>query len=243
MAPKAKKPKTDEGEGLKSSIPLISLNIYAISLDEARTTILKYMIAQNRPYNSTDVFQNLHQAIGKTLVGKVLDKLVEDKEITGKVFGKTTIYFANQNTGELPSAEQSREMDLKIASLKEEAAALKNENSANEKILAQLLNSEKTVDLKRKLDVLNTENDALDARLEGLRNGTRKLTVEDKERADKKLNDAYKEWRVRKKMFKEAWCMITESLPPKKTKELMETIGVETDEAVGVSYEDFLKTV
>ncbi|KAI9334959.1 Tat binding protein 1-interacting protein-domain-containing protein [Obelidium mucronatum] len=95
--------------------------------DEARATILKYIITQNRPYNSTDVYNNLHSSIGKTLVGKILEKLAKDKEITAKAFGKTTIYFPNQNADDIPSAEETREIDVKIASLKEEASVLKAE--------------------------------------------------------------------------------------------------------------------
>ncbi|KAJ3068885.1 hypothetical protein HDU99_003079, partial [Rhizoclosmatium hyalinum] len=167
----------------------------------------KYMIAQNRPYNSTDVFTNLHSKIGKTLVGKILDKLVEEKEITGKAFGKTMVYFANQDASDVPSTEEMREMDLQIASLKEEAATLK------------------------------AENEKLEERLQALRSGTRKLTVEDKNRADKKLDANRKEWRVRRKYFKDAWNMMNESMTRQQANDILEEIGIETDEMVGVDFD------
>ncbi|KAJ3293367.1 PSMC3 interacting protein [Rhizoclosmatium sp. JEL0117] len=197
----------------------------------------KYMIAQNRPYNSTDVFTNLHSKIGKTLVGKILDKLVEEKEITGKAFGKTMVYFANQDASDVPSTEEMREMDLQIASLKEEAAALKAENSAKEKALTSLLNTAKTADLQAQLDQLDAENEKLEERLQALRSGTRKLTVEDKNRADKKLDANRKEWRVRRKYFKDAWNMMNESMTRQQANDILEEIGIETDEMVGVDFD------
>ncbi|ORY46962.1 TBPIP-domain-containing protein, partial [Rhizoclosmatium globosum] len=200
---------------------------------DARETILKYMIAQNRPYNSTDVFTNLHSKIGKTLVGKILDKLVEEKEITGKAFGKTMVYFANQDASDVPSTEEMREMDLQIASLKEEAATLKAENSAKEKALTSLLNTAKTADLQAQLDQLNAEVRTTPS----LRSGTRKLTVEDKNRADKKLDANRKEWRVRRKYFKDAWNMMNESMTRQQANDILEEIGIETDEMVGVDFD------
>ena len=77
------------------------------------------------------------------------------------------------------------------------------------------------------------KNATLSVRLEELRSGTRKMTVEDKIRVEKDLEANRKQWRVRKKMFKEAWDIITESATGN-LKELMESIGIDTDEAVGV---------
>ncbi|KAJ3064238.1 PSMC3 interacting protein [Podochytrium sp. JEL0797] len=210
--PPAKKQKTDE--------------------DEARDTILKYINTQNRPYNSTDVFQNLHQKIGKTLVTRILEKLAEEKEITGKAFGKTNIYFANQNESDIPSPEEVREMDVKIAALKEDATTLKSENSTLEKQLNALLSSVKTSEISKKLESLNQENGALESRLAPLRNGTKKLTVEDKRAADVQLDAARKHWQTRKKWFNTAWGAFTESMNKKQIKDLMEDIGIETDESV-----------
>ncbi|KAJ3348440.1 40s ribosomal protein L44e [Entophlyctis luteolus] len=205
--------------------------------EDAHETILRYVQAQNRPYNSVDVFTNLHQKFGRTLVNKTLEKLAEEKLITAKAFGKTVVYFANQDEADVPSPEESREMDVKIAALKEELSALKAQNASNEKILASLLNSETTSALQITLDRVSQENDTLDTRLQGLRNGTRRLTVEDKQRVDAKLDANRKEWRVRRKWFNDAWSAMTENIPKKKAKEVLEEIGIETDEDAGISFD------
>lgn len=66
------------------------------SMNEEMAIILKYLNNQNRPYNTNDISNNLHNAVGKTSVQKHLNALVEKNLITGKTFGKQTIYFANQ---------------------------------------------------------------------------------------------------------------------------------------------------
>ncbi|KAJ3110627.1 hypothetical protein HK100_002968 [Physocladia obscura] len=157
--------------------------------------------------------------------------------ITAKPFGKTVIYFANQEEIDVPNPEEMREMDVQIVAFKEELGVLKSENSANEKVLATLLHSEPTGALQIKFDKLNQEKDQLESRLTGIRNGTRKLTSEDKKRADGKLETYRKEWQLRKKIFKEAWETVSENMAKKKAKEVLEEIGIETDEDVGVSFD------
>jgi hypothetical protein len=46
------------------------------------------------------------------------------------------------------------------------------------------------------------------------------MSVEDKERVEKLLEANRKQWRIRKRLFKEAWDTVTESMPGK-PKELM----------------------
>ncbi|KAI8833637.1 Tat binding protein 1-interacting protein-domain-containing protein [Chytriomyces cf. hyalinus JEL632] len=205
--------------------------------DEASAAILKYLIGQNRPYSPLDVFTNLLQKYGKTQVGKVLTQLAEDKQITAKTFGKSVIYFPNQDASDTPSPEETREMDIKIAGLRDELAILKTEVSSKEKALSTLTNSKRTPDLVESLETLAQENEKLESRLAGLRNGTRKLTIADKQKADAELEVYRKHWRLRKKMFKDAWSTISENMPVKKAKETLEEIGIENDEDVGVSFE------
>ncbi|KAJ3257958.1 PSMC3 interacting protein [Chytriomyces hyalinus] len=217
--------------------------------DEASAAILKYLIAQNRPYSPLDVFTNLLQKYGKTQVGKVLTQLAEDKQITAKTFGKSVIYFPNQDASDTPSPEETREMDIKIAGLRDELAILKSEVSSKEKafdddrlrtvqtVLSALTNSKTTPDLVEALETLAQENEKLESRLTGLRNGTRKLTIADKQKADAELEVYRKHWRQRKKMFKDAWSTISENMSVKKAKETLEELGIENDEDVGVSFE------
>lgn len=68
----------------------------SISSSEEISIILKYLTNQNRPYSATDIFNNLHEKIGKTALQKHLNTLVEQDLITCKAYGKQSIYFAKQ---------------------------------------------------------------------------------------------------------------------------------------------------
>ena len=88
---------------------LINIFLYQIKsfhvLGEA--AVVNYLKTQNRPYSaskiktkkrtfllilSVDIFNNLHGAVGKTALTKVLTSLVERGEIAGKAYGKQFVY-------------------------------------------------------------------------------------------------------------------------------------------------------
>ena len=64
--------------------------------DAAAAAVLQYLVQQNRPYSAQDVFMNLHKEHSKAVVQKVIDQLVETKELREKVNGKQKCYVANQ---------------------------------------------------------------------------------------------------------------------------------------------------
>ncbi|KAJ1559449.1 hypothetical protein HK405_010594 [Cladochytrium tenue] len=71
----------------------------------------------------------------------------------------------------------------------------------------------------------------LEERLNGLRGGVQ-VSAADQERVDRLYQRNMKEWRSRKKLFRNIWDTIAENVD--KPKELMESLGIETDEMVGV---------
>ena len=64
--------------------------------DAAAAAVLQYLVQQNRPYSAQDVFMNLHKEHSKAVVQKVIDQLVETKELREKLNGKQKCYVANQ---------------------------------------------------------------------------------------------------------------------------------------------------
>ena len=64
--------------------------------DAAAAAVLQYLVQQNRPYSAQDVFMNLHKEHSKAVLQKVIDQLVETKELREKVNGKQKCYVANQ---------------------------------------------------------------------------------------------------------------------------------------------------
>ncbi|KAJ3101212.1 hypothetical protein HDU97_001563 [Phlyctochytrium planicorne] len=165
----------------------------------------RYLKEKNRPYSANDIFQNLKGEYPKTLVTKVLTNLVEEGRIHGKANGKQWVYCPKQEQGDLLSAEDLGKVEE---------------------------------DLKRvtaELEVLRGEIASTMSRLAQLRQGEVVISEAERKRISKEYNMYRGLWKQRKKLFKDAWNMITENLPGK-PQELMETLGIETDEMVGVDF-------
>jgi 26S proteasome regulatory subunit (ATPase 3-interacting protein) len=79
----------------------------------------------NRPYSTINVFDNLHGAVKKASLQRVLDKLGADGEINEKSCGKSKVYWALQDQhGEITSAM--------LTSLRAEVLALEAQASEAE---------------------------------------------------------------------------------------------------------------
>ena len=76
---------------------------------DCANAVLKYLVAQNRPYSATDVMQNLHKEFGKTAIQKALDELAVQGRILEKVYGKQKVYCALQQ-GSASREEMAREL-------------------------------------------------------------------------------------------------------------------------------------
>lgn len=59
--------------------------------------VLDYLGKANRPYNSNDIVQNLHNELTKPLVQKALDQLVSKGKIREKIYNKQKIYVIVQD--------------------------------------------------------------------------------------------------------------------------------------------------
>jgi 26S proteasome regulatory subunit (ATPase 3-interacting protein) len=63
--------------------------------DNPHELILSYLMAQNRPYSSTEISANLHNKVTKTKADKFLKEMHEKNEIGGKI-GKQSVFWALQ---------------------------------------------------------------------------------------------------------------------------------------------------
>ncbi|TPX68521.1 hypothetical protein SpCBS45565_g03035 [Spizellomyces sp. 'palustris'] len=203
--------------------------------EEANDVVHKYLKKQNRPYSAVDVFNNLGGQVGKSNVLKALTALAEEKQIHAKPNGKQWVYVAKQDDLQAPSKEDLDAMDSKIAKLKDDVAALKEETREAQAVLNGLTNSLTNEQIEQRLRELEEENSKLEERLSSLRSGStrQQLSAEDRKRIDKNLEAMQKEWRKRKRMFNDMWAAVTENIQGSLA-EFRETVGVETDEAAGV---------
>lgn len=80
--------------------------------------VLDYMTKQNRPYSLINIFDNLHAAVKKPLLEKVLDDLCEENKLRVKDFNKNKIYMLDQSQFKITTQEME-ELTKKMAELRD----------------------------------------------------------------------------------------------------------------------------
>jgi len=195
---------------------------------EAVEHILNYLKKQNRPYSAADIYNNLHGAVGKTLVQKILQKSSEENKIKEKIYGKQKVYVAIQDDEEF-SPEDLLNLDKTIEELQKELKEERTKTNSLKSQLNNLNNSMTDEEIVEKLNSTLEENQNLEERLNTLTKGVKLISKEEQNEIDKSLAYNKLEWKKRKKMFRDAWDIITENMQ-KNPKELMEELGIETDE-------------
>ncbi|CAG8655881.1 12557_t:CDS:2 [Cetraspora pellucida] len=194
----------------------------------AEQKVLDYLRKQNRPYSATDISNNLHGAVTKTIVQKVLTSLVDKEEVVCKTYGKQSVYVVSQDQFESPSPDELNNMDAEIEDLKKEVNDYKERNKQLQSVLSGLTNSLTNEQVEERLKTLAEKNNRNEERLQELKSGTKSVSVEDKNRIEAIYARNRKLWRQRKRMFDEIFSQIADAIE-KKTRELMEDLGVETD--------------
>ncbi|KAL1922338.1 uncharacterized protein VTP21DRAFT_9877 [Calcarisporiella thermophila] len=196
--------------------------------DDAENTVLEYLRKQNRPYSATDVFNNLHGAVAKTAIQKILNALNEKGEVSSKTYGKQTVYVISQDQFENPSQEDFDRMDGEIEELKKQIAEVKDQNKQLQSTLSGLNSSLTNDQIEERLKELAAENAKNEERLATLRSGAKPISQEERERINKAFETNRQLWRSRKRLFNDIWSAVTEHFPGN-PKELMEEIGIEQD--------------
>jgi len=190
---------------------------------EAVEHILNYLKKQNRPYSAADIYNNLHGAVGKTLVQKILQKSSEENKIKEKIYGKQKVYVAIQDDEEF-SPEDLLNLDKTIEELQKELKEERTKTNSLKSQLNNLNNSMTDEEIVEKLNSTLEENQNLEERLNTLTKGVKLISKEEQNEIDKSLAYNKLEWKKRKKMFRDAWDIITENMQ-KKSKRINGRIG------------------
>ncbi|KAJ0389953.1 hypothetical protein P43SY_011631 [Pythium insidiosum] len=122
----------------------------------------------NRPYSMLNVFENLHRAVAKTALTKILDDLVDAGELASKTYGKAKIYYMNQDKLPIPSEEERQDVEAQIKQVEADCVAVEQELKAAESALAGINSQISDADLEKTLAQLEEEAVALQAKLETL---------------------------------------------------------------------------
>ena len=198
--------------------------------------VLDYLRKQNRPYSAQDITCNLNKEVGKAAVQRALDLFVAEKKIREKVYNKQKVYCVEQSTMPRATGSEMKELDSEIANAEENVKKLKAEFKALEEEVKRRKNSLTLEELKAKAEESCDSVKELTAQLAEMesRGGEREpVTEEEKSRVQKQHATGVGHWRKRKRMAMNMLDQILEEYPKSK-RELLEVVGIETDEDVGV---------
>ncbi|EMR08379.1 hypothetical protein PNEG_03219, partial [Pneumocystis murina B123] len=192
------------------------------------TLVLDYLRKTNRPYSATDICLNLHNAIPKTALAKILTTLSERGEIRCKTYGKQSVYVIDQEQFENPSSEELAIMDTRIEELRQQINETQEKNKQMKQALQSLMVQKTTAELQTMSKDLDQRITTLNNRLNSLQSGTARLiSLEEKEIIQKNYEHMRKMWKDRKTLFRNLWDAISEG--ESSPAELKERLGIEDD--------------
>jgi len=202
---------------------------------EPDVAILEYLEQQNRPYSAVDIYNNLHKEFGKTAVEKSLETLSEDGKIDKKTYGKQKVFAPCQSKYGDYNENELKGLDCNIKELQEELTLLSSQVKKKDNELNGLSSQIKTEDAVAAIENLIKENEVLKDRIQKLKTGTVLITKEERKKIFENKEKNVSHWRKRKRMTTDIVDSILEGYPKSK-KDLLEEVGMETDEDVGVSF-------
>eukprot|EP00117_Sycon_ciliatum_P007862 scpid60107/ scgid10808/ Homologous-pairing protein 2 homolog; Nuclear receptor coactivator GT198; PSMC3-interacting protein; Proteasome 26S ATPase subunit 3-interacting protein len=194
--------------------------------------VLAYLAQQNRPYSAGDIFSNLHKEVGKTAVVKALEDLAQQGKVREKVYGKQKVYMVCQSDESEMTEEEMAAVDAEAAEVQKELTGLEAECRTKEATLSGLTSALTTEEAEKQLAIVSKEVKEMEERLDQIKGGSNHISPGEKEKICKQHDLMKKTYRKRKRMAMEVVDSILEGYPKSK-KQLLEEIGIETDEDAG----------
>ncbi|KAG6943942.1 hypothetical protein JG688_00017355 [Phytophthora aleatoria] len=202
--------------------------------EDAEAAVLDYMRKTNRPYSLLNVFENMHRAIAKPSLTKLLDNLVAKEELVSKTYGKAKIYYMNQNNLPVPSEEERLAIEEQIKTVTSECTASEQELKSAEATLSGITSQISDADLDAALKQLEEEAATLETKVETLdQPGRVPVSPGRKDALKRKFTKYRTAWVARKRIAMDGVNQIADGME-KKTKAVLDLVGVETDEEAGI---------
>ncbi|RCN41918.1 Tat binding protein 1(TBP-1)-interacting protein, partial [Ancylostoma caninum] len=196
--------------------------------EKAFLKIPEYMKEQNRPYSAVDVYTNLRQEFGKTLVLKVLEASVASGVLKEKLVVKQKIFYANQdNLGEYDEAAIA-ESDAKINELTEKLTGISAQYKELQNELRVLSGMQTTEQLQKLTSELKEKIGRMKTQLAKFEQSDNTAVAEDGKKAMELEANMSKLLVKRKRIATDMLNAISECSPLKKC-ELLDSIGVELE--------------
>jgi hypothetical protein len=213
--------------------------------NQGKKLIKNYMMQQNRPYSVIQVTDNLHQRVQKSQVERIMGALVGERVLRVKEYGKSKIYFPNQDTvkqnltiqGISTSPNDLSKLTKENDVLYTECERLAQEDARLASTLA-MLEQEPTDDelsfLVNKIESEVEQKKAQMARLGGV-----SVDPQVRLKAIQSHNFYLRVWKQRRRQAMEFAADVAESMD-KKTKDVLAIFGCELDETEGAVMPDMI---
>ena len=197
-------------------------------VNDPKTTVLNYMLSQNRPYSLINVFDNLRGSIKKAQLGKILDALTEEKKLICKEYN-TKIYLANQDNFPPVSEESLKGLDASIEASKEEITKLKETLQGKQNELKTITSEYTDEELNQHIKNAKRDLESLESKVKKIESNTLQLIPEEKMvEEEKKFENEKNKYKKLKRVCLDILDQLSEGLEMK-TSALMEQIGIEND--------------
>eukprot|EP00668_Euglena_longa_P043154 GGOE01057210.1.p1 GENE.GGOE01057210.1~~GGOE01057210.1.p1 ORF type:complete len:359 (+),score=86.78 GGOE01057210.1:86-1078(+) len=197
--------------------------------------ILEFLNTRNRPYSSINVVDSSAGAIKKAAAEKSLAALHAAGKITCKDLKKQKVYVARQDDFDVPDASEVARMETSIKALTEEVAALERETKTLGSTLQQLQTQMSDEELSQDVQSKTKAIAEMEGKLQALRQGSVLVDETRKAKAQEQYEQYRGAWRKRKRMARDIIDAVCGDA--KRPKDLMEELGIETDEQMQVTLE------
>lgn len=199
-------------------------------IDDPKKYVYDYMKAQNRPYSLINIFDNLHGAVKKSQLVKILDALVEEGSLIMKEYN-TKIYLFNQDKLDIKVTDADIDkIQKEIDEKREENKRLKEEISSKANELKILTLSLTDDELKAKIKELKKELSKMKIKVDDIKeNKIDPIPLEKMNEAKENFEKELKIFKKTKKICVEIINDISDGMELK-LKDTYDKIGIETDD-------------
>eukprot|EP00466_Bigelowiella_natans_P015933 jgi/Bigna1/127548/aug1.4_g2256 len=229
-AGKKRKSPAPKTKNSKKKPPKKSQKAATLSWESSLTQVKDYLLKQNRPYSHTQIFDNLHSTVKKSMVPTVLEALSKEGDLICQEFGKTKLYYPNQSNFETVSAEKMKEIDEKIGELKKDHAELQTSIKNVTADIGSLEASLTDEQLEQSLEKAAQQLEEKRVYLQQLKENQTCFSKDKLNEMDRELRDFVGHWKKKRRAVTDMVGVFLENCSMKK-KKLQDKIGLELDES------------
>lgn len=213
-----------------------------LSKTAAKKRLKEYMLAENRPYTHTVLFDNLKQSVKKSMLPSLLAELADENVLTMKAWKKTIVYWANQDNFPSVTSSELADMDARIKELEIDKKTIDERHDAVSSELRKLQKQPTDAELKAEMKGLSSMAKSMRTRVDKLTKGSAPLVdIKMYEKMGKEFLKYFKHYRKRRAGCRKLAEGITEHLKQKPKDWLRQNCDMDDD--YGIDYRSFKSLV